>query len=267
MSKTRRNFSTNGHSKNGNGYNRLEDILNNNKQNTSLTEASIRSERQAKLTPAEIASPLKRAVSGRTDNQNDYIRSMFRNDVTFCTGEAGTGKTHLATGVAARYLAEGRVDRIIFIRPTVPCDENLGFLPGSAEEKINPYLVPVYDELHEFLTAEQIKNLCGGTRPAITGVPLGMIKGRSFKRCFVIIDEAQDATYRQLKRIFTRLGEGSKLVFNGDITQSDLFRENEMTDFERFMNKMKGAESINIMEMTPADSQRHPRMAAWIERM
>jgi phosphate starvation-inducible PhoH-like protein len=261
MSKTRRNLnpSTNGHNKNG--HNRLEDILN--AKNTSLAGAAIKTEQ----TPADIASPLKTVVSSKTPNQKRYIRSMVENDLTLCTGQAGCGKSHCAVGVAIKYLSEGKVDRIIFIRPTVPCEEDLGFLPGELDAKLGPYLVPVFDELNYFLTPDQVNKLTSGKRPAISGCPLGMIKGRSFRRSFIILDEAQDASSVQLKRLLTRIGEGSTMVFNGDITQSDLFEENTKTDFERFIEKMEGAESVNTVRLTPEDSQRHPRIAAWLERV
>jgi phosphate starvation-inducible PhoH-like protein len=210
---------------------------------------------------------LKRPVHGRTQNQKAYIQAIHHNDITICVGPAGTGKTHLAVGVAATYLSRGWAERIIMVRPIVSCDEEVGFLPGELEKKIGPYLRPLTDELCEFFTDEQLNTFATGKRPIIEMVPLAMIKGRTFKNSVIIIDEGQDATYKQLKRFLTRMGDASKIIVTGDLTQSDRFEEDEITALEEIIGKLEGAVGISIVRFTPADQQRHPRMEQILSRI
>jgi phosphate starvation-inducible PhoH-like protein len=212
---------------------------------------------------------LKRPVRYKTPNQQAYLESIRSNDITFCTGQAGCGKTHLAVGMAATYLSKGLIDRIIVVRPMICTDEELGILPGGVEDKLGPYLVPVYDEFLEFFTESQLDAFGKGKYPIIRGAPLGTLKGRNFKKAVVILDEAQDATYAQLKTFITRLCEGSKIIIVGDPNQSDRLRDSrtDITPLEEIMHRLEDGdvEGVGICRLLPVDNQRHPRMARILE--
>lgn len=211
---------------------------------------------------------LKKKLSSRTPNQKLYIKTIQSNDITFCISDcAGVGKTHLAVGAACTYLSKGYVNRIVIVRPTVSCDEDLGFLPGGLGDKLSPYLRPVFDELHEFFTIEQINAYTSGNYPLIEGVALGMIKGRTFKNSFIILDEGQDATYRQIKRFLTRIGERSKIVITGDVSQSDLCEPGAKTPLQEVMEKLKDVDGIGFSQLKEEDIQRHPLISTISRRI
>jgi phosphate starvation-inducible protein PhoH and related proteins len=235
MSKTRRNIVP---SSNGHATNRVEAILS--------------------PKPELVPLFLKKPVQALTENQKKYLQAIESNDVTIVTSCAGTGKTTLAIGSAISYLAERRVDKIVIARPMVHCDEDVGFLPGDLQDKLNPYLRPIVDELGEFITAEQMARLMSGKIPIIEGVPLGLIKGRNFKRSFVILDEAQDATYKQLKSFITRMGLESKVIITGDLSQSDRFVDHQKIPLWKIMDRLKNVPRVGIVTLGPEDIQRHP---------
>jgi len=162
----------------------------------------------------------RRTVSARSLNQKRYIEAIERNDVVFGIGPAGTGKTYLAMAQAVSYLLAKRVTRIILARPAVEAGEKLGFLPGDLQEKINPYLRPLYDALYDMMDAERAERLV--ERGTIEIAPLAFMRGRTLNDAFVILDEAQNTSSEQMKMFLTRLGFGSKAVVTGDITQIDL---------------------------------------------
>ena len=159
-------------------------------------------------------------MSARSLNQKRYIEAIERNDVVFGIGPAGTGKTYLAMAQAVSYLLAKRVTRIILARPAVEAGEKLGFLPGDLQEKINPYLRPLYDALYDMMDAERAERLV--ERGTIEIAPLAFMRGRTLNDAFVILDEAQNTSSEQMKMFLTRLGFGSKAVVTGDITQIDL---------------------------------------------
>jgi phosphate starvation-inducible PhoH-like protein len=250
MSKTRRNILQH---QNGNGSgNRLEELF---------------KKKEVVDTTKEIDYSLLQPVDPHTENKRRYVKNIIKNDITFCIGDAGTGKTHLAVGVAATYLSKRLVNRIILVRPIVSCDEELGFFPGDLVQKTDPYIRPLYDEFCDFFTDTQINTFCRGRRPIMEVVSLGTMKGRSFKKSFIILDEAQDATYKQLKTFLTRIGEGSKIVITGDITQSDKFNNYNDVAVYQIIRKLEGLEGIAFSELTPEDSERHPRTAQILERI
>jgi phosphate starvation-inducible PhoH-like protein len=162
----------------------------------------------------------RRTVSARSLNQKRYIEAIERNDVVFGIGPAGTGKTYLAMAQAVSYLLAKRVTRIILARPAVEAGEKLGFLPGDLQEKVNPYLRPLYDALYDMMDAERAERLV--ERGTIEIAPLAFMRGRTLNDAFVILDEAQNTSSEQMKMFLTRLGFGSKAVVTGDITQTDL---------------------------------------------
>ncbi|WP_404423707.1 PhoH family protein [Thalassospira australica] len=162
----------------------------------------------------------KRRISPRSKRQKDYVEAMLDNELVFGIGPAGTGKTYLAVAMAVQFLIQGQVDRIVLSRPAVEAGERLGFLPGDLKDKVDPYLRPLYDALHDTLPGDVvIKRMESGE---IEVAPLAFMRGRTLAHAFVILDEAQNTTAMQMKMFLTRLGEGSRMVVTGDLTQVDL---------------------------------------------
>jgi phosphate starvation-inducible PhoH-like protein len=190
--------------------------------------------------------------------QHQYIRAIHDKDVVFGIGPAGTGKTYLAMAMAVRALSENRVKRIILTRPAVEAGEKLGFLPGDLAEKVNPYLRPLYDALHDMMEMERAQMLIA--RGAVEVAPLAFMRGRTLNDSFVILDEAQNSTTEQMKMFLTRLGFGSKAVVTGDITQTDLptGKKSGLADAARLLSDVEG---ISFCHFTDADVVRHPLVA------
>lgn len=162
----------------------------------------------------------RKAIEPRSPNQSAYIEAMRKNDMVFGIGPAGTGKTFLAVAVGVEMFREGLVERLVFTRPAVEAGERLGFLPGDMLEKIDPYLRPIHDALRELMPAETVtKKMASGE---IEIAPLAFMRGRTLKNAFVVLDEAQNTTAMQMKMFLTRMGQGTRMVINGDPTQTDL---------------------------------------------
>ena len=159
-------------------------------------------------------------VSGKTPNQISYIQTILNNEITICIGPAGTGKTFIATALAIIGLVKNEYDKIVITRPLVQSGEDIGTLPGDIGDKLQPYLQPIYDELLYYVKPQEIKKFIENGQIEI--VPIGLMRGRNFHNCFVICDEMQNCTEKQLKLVLTRLGKKSKMIFTGDFTQSDL---------------------------------------------
>ncbi len=196
-----------------------------------------------------------RMVQPRSLNQRIYLQAMLDNDMVFTTGPAGTGKTFLAVAMAAAALLEKRVRRIVLARPAVEAGEKLGFLPGDLAEKVNPYLRPIYDSLHDLLGYDKVSRML--ERGIIEVAPIAFMRGRTLNESFVILDEAQNTTPQQMKMFLTRIGFGSKAVINGDITQIDLpvGRPCGLRQAYRILN---GVEGIYFMQLQKQDVVRHP---------
>ncbi len=162
-----------------------------------------------------------RQFKPKGQNQIEYIRAIIENDIVFCSGPAGSGKTACAVGIAIDHFMEGKVKKIIVTRPTIGTDDDrgLGFLPGAIREKMDPYLRPIYDELATYLDSYRVEELIRSEQIEIA--PLDFMRGRTFHDAFVIMDEAQNATHKQLEMVTTRLGSRSKMIINGDTTQHD----------------------------------------------
>ncbi len=193
-------------------------------------------------------------VKPRTIHQKKYISSILGNDITFCSGPAGTGKTHIAVGLAIKMLREGTFNRIVVTRPLVSVGKDMGFLPGDLFEKVSPYIQPFFDELNYYLPMSTIQSLLGDG--SIDVVPLSMMRGRTFNNAFIILDEAQNATHAELKMLFTRIGTPSKLVVAGDTNQSDL-PVRERGALSEAIERLKNIEGINHVELTRTDIVRH----------
>ncbi len=195
-----------------------------------------------------------RHINPRTANQSAFIEAMNTHDMTFGLGPAGTGKTFLAVAKAVADMEANKVDKIILTRPAVEAGENLGFLPGDLKEKIDPYLRPLYDALYDMLPRDIVdKKIENGE---IEIAPLAYMRGRTLSHAVVILDEAQNTTPMQMKMFLTRLGEGSKMVINGDLTQTDLPRgmESGLKDAERIL---KNVPEIAFVAFDEHDVVRH----------
>lgn len=204
-----------------------------------------------------------KAVVPRTKGQLEFVKAMNENPIVFAIGPAGTGKTYLAVIQAVSALKRGDVRRIVLTRPAVEAGENLGFLPGDLKEKVDPYLTPLYDALHDMLGSEQTEKLM--ERGSIEVAPLAYMRGRTLNDSYVILDEAQNTTGPQMKMFLTRLGFHSKMVITGDITQIDLDRRTP-SGLIQAASILKDIEGIHIMSLSADDVVRHPLVQRIIEK-
>ena len=201
------------------------------------------------------ATGSRRAIQVRTTGQKHYVDAVRDHDVVFAVGPAGTGKTYLAVVLAMDYLKRNLVDRIILVRPAVEAGEQLGFLPGDLQEKINPYLRPLYDALSDIIGPARIgKYMESGI---IEATPLAYMRGRTLNNAFVILDEAQNTTVGQMKMFLTRLGYQAKAVITGDVTQIDLAVD-ERSGLVHVREILAGTEGVAFVELDARDTQRHP---------
>ncbi|AFY32095.1 PhoH family protein [Calothrix sp. PCC 7507] len=194
-------------------------------------------------------------IRAKTFRQRQYIDVLRRRDLTFCTGPAGTGKTFLAVVVAVQALLANQFEKIILTRPAVEAGEKLGFLPGDLQQKVDPYLRPLYDAINEFIDPEKVPNLI--ERGVIEVAPLAYMRGRTLNNAFVIVDEAQNTTPAQIKMVLTRLGFRSRMVITGDITQTDL-PVNQQSGLAVAVQVLKHVEGIAFCEFSQRDVVRHP---------
>lgn len=200
-------------------------------------------------------STRKATVSPKTSGQRRYVQAIRQNDITFGIGPAGTGKTYLGMAMATAALRESKVSRLILTRPAVEAGEALGFLPGDLQEKLAPYLRPLYDALHDMLPAEDIQKHM--ERGVIEIAPLAYMRGRTLNNSFIIFDEAQNSTTEQMFMFLTRLGHGSKAVVTGDVTQVDL-PAHKPSGLLEARKALPGIEGIAIVEFQKRDVIRHP---------
>jgi phosphate starvation-inducible PhoH-like protein len=211
----------------------------------------------------EISKNVKgKAIRIKTLGQSSYVTAIKKNDLIFGIGPAGTGKTYLAVVMAVNALKNGQVNKIILTRPAVEAGESLGFLPGDLKEKVDPYLRPLYDALHDVLGAEHTQRLI--ERGTIEIAPLAYMRGRTLDEAFVILDEAQNTTHAQMKMFLTRLGFGSKMVITGDQTQVDLPRgvKSGLIVAEEILKDVKG---ISFIFLEHSDVVRHPLVGRIIQ--
>ncbi len=195
-----------------------------------------------------------KSISPRSPNQSKYLKAIAEHDMTFGLGPAGTGKTYLAVAMAVSAFLKGDVERLIFTRPAVEAGENLGFLPGDMQEKVDPYVRPIYDALHDMLTMDfLLKKMAAGE---IEVAPLAFMRGRTLANAFVILDEAQNTTTMQMKMFLTRMGESSRVVITGDPTQIDLPR-GQKSGLHEARDILCGIEDIAFHEFTSEDVVRH----------
>ncbi len=231
---------------------------------TSLNKEMIKDiKNQSVIQPLEevIKTP-KRSVIPRSKKQKEYVRALKTNQIIMSLGPAGTGKTYLAVAVALTMLLEKKVERIILSRPAVEAGERLGFLPGDMKEKIDPYLRPLYDSLHDLLNYDKIQRKIESGEIEIA--PLAFMRGRTLKNSFAILDEAQNATKTQIKMFLTRIGENSKLVVNGDPSQIDLPNKSQsgLIESQKILKEIK---EISVINFDHNDVIRHPLVSKIVE--
>ncbi len=212
--------------------------------------------------PELVVKTMKKSVKPYSPAQATYIEALMKNDVVFTLGPAGTGKTYLAVAMAVAMFNSHRVEKIILSRPAVEAGEKLGFLPGDLKEKIDPYLRPLYDALHDMIPAEKLaRHMEAGD---IEVAPLAFMRGRTLANAFVILDEAQNTTPTQMKMFLTRLGENSRMVITGDLTQTDLPKDVK-SGLGDVVRKVEGIEGIACVRFTDRDVVRHPLAAKIIK--
>jgi phosphate starvation-inducible PhoH-like protein len=212
---------------------------------TSLTEFFL---------PEGMLASVRRLVAPRSFRQQLYLQSMVDYDIVITIGPAGTGKTYLAVAMAAAFLLEKRVRRIILARPAVEAGEKLGFLPGDLAEKVNPYLRPLHDALHDIIGFEKVARMM--ERGIIEVAPIAFMRGRTLNDSFIILDEAQNTTPEQMKMFLTRIGFNSKAAINGDITQIDL-PQGRMSGLREAQEVLSGIEGIKFFRFDKSDVVRH----------
>jgi phosphate starvation-inducible protein PhoH and related proteins len=193
-------------------------------------------------------------IRPKTPGQEAYVQGIERHDLCFCVGPAGTGKTYLAVAVALSLLKAGKLKRIVLARPAVEAGEKLGYLPGDMQAKVNPYLRPLFDAMHDMMEYEQIKRFM--LNDVIEVIPLAFMRGRTLNNAAIILDEAQNATPQQMLMFLTRLGHHSKMIVTGDDSQSDL-GDGEKSGLVDAVRKLQGIEGIAVVRLTQADIVRH----------
>ncbi|MCX7653736.1 MAG: PhoH family protein [Fervidobacterium sp.] len=203
--------------------------------------------------PQEVYKKSVGKVKAKTEGQRKYLEAIEKNDIVFAIGPAGTGKTYLACAIAVDYLKSGKVQRIVLTRPAVEAGEKLGFLPGDLTEKVDPYLRPLYDALIDMVGIE--KFISFREKNIIEIAPLAYMRGRTLNNSFIILDEAQNTTYEQMKMFLTRMGFGSKVIVTGDITQIDIQEKSGLVVAQEILKNIEG---ITFVYLTDADVVRHP---------
>ncbi|MFC2951148.1 PhoH family protein [Marinicaulis aureus] len=200
----------------------------------------------------------KRLITARTPNQAAYLRALSESDLTFGVGPAGTGKTYLAVAHAVGLLLSGQVERIILSRPALEAGERIGFLPGEMREKLDPYMRPLYDALHDMMHADYVERRIAANEIEIA--PIAFMRGRTLARAAVILDEAQNATPAQMKMFLTRLGEGAHMAITGDPTQTDL-PSGEVSGLADALSVLSGVKGVAEVRFEASDVVRHPLVA------
>ncbi|MGO1242457.1 MAG: PhoH family protein [Sphingobacterium sp.] len=234
--------------------NALEDLVGKAPSNDSAKDEKKLGEPTAFKGEPIVYGPNGIIVRARTPNQRRMVDSIVKNDILFAIGPAGTGKTYTAVALAVRALRNKEIKRIILTRPAVEAGENLGFLPGDLKEKVDPYLRPLYDALDDMIPAEKLKDLL--ERRVIEIAPLAFMRGRTLDNCFVILDEAQNATDMQLKMFLTRMGPTAKFIVTGDLTQIDLPKRIQ-SGLATAVKLLDSIEGIEVIQLSGADVVRH----------
>jgi len=223
----------------------------------------MRKKRSEAAPKKEFMRQDKKTLIPKTKNQAEYIRNVIENDITLCIGPAGSGKSCIATGLACEALIRNDVSKIIITRPVIESGKGLGFLPGTMLEKINPYMIPILEEMKQYLgdalmhlKASNIIEIC----------PLEYMRGRNFHNAFMILDEAQNCTFEQIKMFITRIGMNSKVIINGDTDQSDL-PEYTKGGLDKFVNKLTNLKGVAICYLDGSDIVRNSIIHKILDRL
>jgi phosphate starvation-inducible PhoH-like protein len=203
-----------------------------------------------------------RLVRARTDGQARYVRALREDELVFCIGPAGTGKTYLAVAMAVSALRRGQIKKLVLVRPAVEAGEHLGFLPGDLEAKINPYLRPLLDALHDLMDYDQIRRYMGNDLIEIA--PLAYMRGRTLNDAMIILDEGQNATVPQMKMFLTRMGQNARIVVTGDITQVDL-PQGTTSGLADAVERLRAVPGVGVVTLNRADIVRHPLVQAIVD--
>ncbi len=228
--------------------------------NTSFRFAAYEAEKGGEFKPYSLAlpTPQRRSVVARTPNQSHYMQKLLSSDMVFALGPAGTGKTYLAVAVGVSKLLSGEVDRLVLSRPAVEAGEKLGFLPGDLKDKVDPYLRPLYDALHYVLPSDMVsKKMQIGE---IEIAPLAYMRGRTLSNAYIILDEGQNTTPVQMKMLLTRMGENSRMVVTGDLSQVDLPR-GVRSGLRDALEIVEGIPDVVVIRFAEGDIVRHPLVA------
>jgi phosphate starvation-inducible PhoH-like protein len=229
---------------------------------TADVDAAVRFASAGVVGEEEGIRTRKRAINARSPGQREYLAALRERDMVFALGPAGSGKTYLAVAWGVSLLLGGKVERIVLSRPAVEAGERLGFLPGDMREKIDPYLRPLYDALHDMLPAELIaKRMEAGD---IEIAPLAFMRGRTLSHCYVILDEAQNTTPMQMRMFLTRLGEGSRMIVTGDPSQTDL-PGGQKSGLNDAVDTLDNIEGIRFVRLTSKDVVRHDLVTRIVE--
>ena len=233
-----------------------EDIILSVEKNIELEKSNVKTFKQLIKTP-------RKSVIARSEKQSDYIKALKENDIIISLGPAGTGKSFLAVSVGITMLMEKKIERVILSRPAVEAGEKLGFLPGDMKEKVDPYLRPLYDALYELFGADKIdKKIESGE---IEIAPLAFMRGRTLSNAFIILDESQNTTAVQMKMFLTRLGENSKMIITGDLSQVDL-PSGTKSGLRESINILKNVEEIGFLEFSDNDVVRNPLVSKIVKQ-
>ncbi|HJT23602.1 MAG TPA: PhoH family protein, partial [bacterium] len=218
------------------------------------TKGGKREEAEGETHETILISSHKKPIHARSANQQKYVEAIRNNDIVFGIGPAGTGKTYLAMAMAVHALRESEVERLILTRPAVEAGEKLGFLPGDLQEKVDPYLRPLYDALYDMVEYEKLQRLF--QQRVVEVAPLAYMRGRTLSNSFIILDEAQNTSPEQMKMFLTRMGTGSKIVVTGDVTQIDLplGKTSGLIEVQNILLKVRGVEFVTF---SPKDVVRH----------
>ena len=236
-----------------------EQVLDEQTIHLALTEADVDELVNADIEPQEVAIRVKRGtIRGRSANQAKYLHAIATHDINFGIGPAGTGKTFLAVASAVEALNDGRVQRLILVRPAVEAGEKLGFLPGDLTQKVDPYLRPLYDALYEMFGVEKVVKLL--EKNVIEIAPLAYMRGRTLNDAYVILDEAQNTSIEQMKMFLTRIGYGSTAVVTGDLTQIDL-PKHQKSGLRDALDVLHAVDGISFTFFESRDVVRHPLVA------
>tara|TARA_R110000824_G_scaffold107219_7_gene253263 strand:+ start:821 stop:1492 length:672 start_codon:yes stop_codon:yes gene_type:complete len=208
--------------------------------------------------------PSRKRLKPKTPNQSDYIINISESDVTFCSGPAGSGKTAVSVGLACEYILQDKVEKIVITRPVVESGRGIGFLPGTLTEKVHPYMVPIIEEMKLFLGVDTYNSMRATNLIEIC--PLEYMRGRNFHNTFMILDEAQNATFEQIKMFLTRIGIGSKAVVNGDLDQTDL-KGDSYGGLNDCMDSLDNLEGVGICMLNESDIVRNDIIAKILRRL